>query len=55
MEMGMMVELLAPRVQHGEAANLGPEMLRGSGDILERLGDGAKEQTIEQAGVLERQ
>jgi hypothetical protein len=43
MEMRMMVQLLAPGVQHGEATDLGPEMLWGLGNVLERLGDGAKE------------
>ena len=31
----MMVELLAPGVQHGEAADLGAEMLRVPSDVLE--------------------
>jgi len=43
MEMRVMVELLAPGVEHGEAADLCPEMLRVRGDVLERLGDRAKE------------
>jgi hypothetical protein len=43
MEMRVMVQLLAPGVQHGEAADLRPEMLRVPGDVLERLGDSAKE------------
>jgi hypothetical protein len=43
MEMGMMVELLAPGVEHGEAADLRPKMLGVPGDVLERLGDRAKE------------
>jgi hypothetical protein len=55
MEMGVMVELLAPGVEHGEAADLRPERLRVPGDVLEGLGDGAKEQTIEGTGVLQRQ
>ncbi len=55
MEMGVMVQLLAPGVQHGEAPNLGPEMLGILGDVLERLGDGTNEQPLEQAWVLERQ
>ena len=53
--MGVMVELLAPGVQHGEAPNLRPEMLGVPGDVLEGLGHGAKEQAIERAGVLQRQ
>jgi hypothetical protein len=43
MEMGVMVELLAPGVEHGEAADLSPEMLWVPSDVLERLGDRAKE------------
>src|SRR2546427_685996 len=43
MEMRVMVELLAPGVEHGEAADLCPEMPRVRGDVLERLGDRAKE------------
>ena len=53
--MGVMVELLAPGMEHREAADLGPEMLGVAGDVLEGLGDGAKEQAIEHAGVLEGQ
>ena len=51
----MLVQLLAPGVEHGEAADLRPEMLRVPGDVLEGLGDRAKEQAIEEAGVLQRQ
>ena len=43
MEMRMMVELLAPGVEDGEAPDLGPEMLGVLGKVLERLGDRAKE------------
>ena len=50
-----MVQLLAPGMEHGEAADLRPEMLGVSSDVLERLRDRAKEQAIEQAGVLECQ
>ena len=53
--MGVMVQLLAPGVEHGEAPNLRAEMLGVPSDILERLRHRAKEQPIEQAGVLERQ
>src|SRR5262249_53700996 len=51
----MLVQGLTPGVEHGEAADLRPEMLRVPGDVLERLSDGAKEQAIEGAGVLQRQ
>jgi len=43
----MLVQVLAPGVEHGEAADLCPEMLRVPSDVLEGLGDGAKEQAIE--------
>ena len=55
MQMRMMVQLLAPGVEDGEATDLGHEMLGVPGDVLEALRNGAKEQTIEQARVLERQ
>src|SRR2546429_1175377 len=51
----MLVQLLAPGVEDGEAADLGSEMRGIRGDVLERLGDRAKEQAIEEARVLERQ
>ena len=50
-----MVQLLAPGVEHGEAPDLRAEMLGVPGDVLEGLGDRAKEQAIEVARVLERQ
>src|SRR5215831_12476150 len=55
MQMRVMVQLLAPGVQHREATDLGPEMFGVLGNVLERLGDGAKEQAIEGAGVLQGQ
>ena len=55
MQMGMMVESLAPGMEHGEAADRRAEMRGVPGDILERLGNGAKEQPIEGAWVLQRQ
>jgi len=55
MEMRVMVQLLAPGVEHGEATDLRPEMFGGLGNVLECLGNGAKEQAIEWARVLEHQ
>jgi hypothetical protein len=55
MEMRVVVQWLAPGVEHGEAAAVRPEMLRVPGNVLERLRHGAKEQAIEMAGVLQRQ
>jgi len=43
MQMGMMVQLLAPGMQHREAPNLRAEMFWVLGNVLERLGNGAKE------------
>src|SRR5439155_13412828 len=53
--MGMMVQLLAQDMEHGEAPNLGAHMLGVLGNVLERLGDRAKEEPIELARVLQRQ
>ena len=43
MQVGMMMQLLAPGMQHREAPNLRAEMLGVSSDILERLRHGTKE------------
>jgi hypothetical protein len=53
--MGVMGALLAPGVEHRETADLGPEMLGGPSDILERLRHGTQEQPVEEAGGLQRQ
>ena len=55
MEMGMMVELLAPGVEHGEAPDLRAEMRGIPRDVLEGGGHRAKQQAIELARVLECQ
>src|SRR5262249_20162173 len=47
MQMGMMVELLAPGVEHREAPNLRAEMRGVPGDVLERLCHRAKEQAVQ--------
>jgi len=39
----MLVELLAPGMEHGEAADLRAEMLGVPGDVLQCLGAGAQE------------
>src|SRR5437016_951479 len=51
----MLMQLLAPGVEHGQASDLSAQMRGVSGDVVERLGDRAKEQAIELAGVLKRQ
>jgi len=55
MEMGMMMQLLAPGVEDGEATDLGSKMLGILSNVLEGLRDAAKEQAIEWAWVLQRQ
>jgi hypothetical protein len=55
MQMRVMVQLLAPSVEHGKAPNLCTQMFGIPGDVLEGLGDRAKEQAIEVAGILQRQ
>jgi hypothetical protein len=54
MERRMMVQLLAPGVEHGQAPDLSAQMRGVSSDVLEGLGDGMKEQPIEEARVLKR-
>jgi len=55
MEMRVMGQGLAPGVEDGEAAHLGPEMLRIPSHVLERRGHGVQEEPREQARVLECQ
>jgi hypothetical protein len=51
----MKLELLAPGVEHRQAAQFGPEMLGIARDVEEALGHGAKEQAIEHAGIVENE
>ena len=52
MQMGVMDECLAPRVQDGEETDLGAEVARVGSDRAERLGGGAEEQTVDDGLVL---
>jgi hypothetical protein len=54
-EMRMMVELLAPGMEHREAAEVRPEMLGVASDVLERLYHSTKEHAVEHAGIVETQ
>ena len=47
-----MHERLSPRVQHGEEADLGAEMVRIGGDGAEGLGGGAEEDAVDHRFVL---
>src|SRR5690606_34012210 len=52
MQMRMMVQVLAPGVQHGEEADLGTQMLGICGDGAQGLGGGAEEKTVDERLVL---
>lgn len=52
MQMRMMVQVLAPGVQHGEEANLGAEVLGIGGDGAQGLGGGAEEKAVDERLVL---
>ena len=52
MQMGMMHQVLSPRVQHGEETDFGAEMSRIGGDGAERLGGGPEEDAVDHALVL---
>jgi len=54
-EMRVMVEWLAPGMEHRQAADVRPEMLRVPGDVLERLRHGPKEHALEHTRVVEAQ
>ena len=53
MDVGMMLEVLAPGVEDGQEADLGPEVLGIGGDLLQGLGGGPEEQAVDDAGVLQ--
>jgi hypothetical protein len=53
--MRVMVELLAPGMEHRQAAEVCPEMLGGASDVLERLCHRAQEHAVEHAGIVEAQ
>jgi hypothetical protein len=48
----VVLELGTPRVQHGQAAHLGPEILGVARDVQQALGHGVKQEGIEHAGIL---
>ena len=53
--MGMMLEFLVPGMQHAEESDLSAEMLGVSGNLNQRLGAEAEEQTIHHFFVLQSQ
>jgi hypothetical protein len=54
-EVGMMLELLAPGMENGQSANLGTEMLGIAGNIEEGLRDATKQQGVKLLRVLKDQ
>ena len=52
MHMRMMIEVLAPGVQHGGEADIGAEMLGVGGDRGEGLGGGREQQAVDLGLVL---
>ena len=52
MNVRMNFELLAPRVQHAEEANLCAEMSRIASDFEKGFGTGAEQETVEDLLVL---
>ena len=44
--MRMVLQVLSPRMQHAEQANIGPEVLRVASHFEQRCGAGAKEQIV---------
>ena len=50
--MRVVLELLAPGMEHRQTAKLGPEMLGVAADIQQALGYGMKEEGIEHAGIV---
>ncbi len=51
-DMGMMLQVLSPGVEHAEEANLSAEVLGIGSDFQQRRGAGMEEQAVEDALVL---
>lgn len=55
MEVGMMVQGLAPGMQDRQASALGPSMPRSTGHRLQRLGHGLPQEGLHDTGMLQRE
>ena len=55
MDVGMMLEVLSPGMEHAEETDVGSEMLGIASQFEQRAGAGAEEQIVEQPLVLEDQ
>jgi hypothetical protein len=53
MDVRMVVQVLTPGVEHGDEADLGPEVPRIGGDRLQRPGGGAEQDGVDRLLVLE--
>lgn len=51
--MRVVVQGLTPGMQHGNRADLGPEVARISGDVAQRVGGGAEQDGMDDALILE--
>jgi len=54
MKVRMVLQVLAPGVEHADEADLGAEMLRIGGDRAERLGRRPEQNGVDRSLVLER-
>jgi len=55
MHMRVMQQVLTPGVKHGKKANARPQMSLIGSDREQRLGNGAKQESIEPALILQAQ
>ena len=53
MDVGVVLEGLPPGVQHGQEADLGPEVLRVGGDLPQGLRGGPEQQVVDDPRVLQ--
>ena len=52
-DVGVVLEVLAPGVEDGQEADLGPEVLGVGGDLLQGLGGGAEQEAVDHPWVLQ--
>jgi len=55
MDMGMMLQLLIPTMEHAEEADFGAQMSGIAGDFEQRFGTGLEQQTVDDLLVLQGQ
>ena len=52
MDMGMVLQLLIPGMEHTEEADMGAQIFRITSDFQQGFGTGTEQQTVEEPGVL---